>query len=761
MKQRNTKMNLRASAVSALAIMSAVGLPAAAAAQDEQVVPDQGAAAAASTDLETIIVTARRREESLMDVPESVVAFGKAQLEQQGIDDLASIGAMVPNLNLSQRTDGFPNATIRGIGGFGNTQGVGFYLDDVQLFSDASSRFGDLQRIEVLKGPQGTLYGGSNIGGAVKYVSARPEASGVFGHVKGTVGSWNLTDVEGGVNLPLGQSRWALRGFGFYADQNGFLTNGNPPRVNGARGTNDRNLGAMEEAGARLMLAGPITDRLSLYASARWNRYEGVGNAWIREVSDDFTYSREVNNSRNSDHLRDTRAGMVELTFDLDKVKAVSITSFTDSQSDTYSDVDMREEFIFDSDREHGTKVFTQELRFLSNNNGPFSWISGLYYSRVKEKVRSRQIWFDARMDEEGNFSGALGCAAGMPTCSGVWVGDIPTTAQEADTAIFPLEQRNRLRTNMAGFASASYKGGPWTVDAGVRVDRWSNETLNVLSGIDGSKDAVEILPRLSVSRKFGPGTMAYATYAPGYEPGGYNLSSFVGEGSLFGYDKEQTHSFEVGLKSKFLDNRASLTLAAFHIAYKDRQSEYQSERDGQIIEGIINVGDSKSWGTEAELEVQATEHLNLRAVIGWLQSEWSKGTLVDLGTSIADLSGVNVPAAGPLSWVLSTRYERPLEFIKKGKILFGAQLGRNGQFLGLPAWDPVRNPAYTTLNLQAGILTPNWELMVQAENVTGTDYFTDLQRFPNLHVLDGGDTVVIGTLGQPRTIKASLTFRF
>ena len=74
------------------------------------------------------------------------------------------------------RADGFPNVSIRGLGSFGNTQGVGFYLDDVQLFSDASSRFGDLERIEVLKGPQGVLFGGSNIGGAVKYVSKRPSA---------------------------------------------------------------------------------------------------------------------------------------------------------------------------------------------------------------------------------------------------------------------------------------------------------------------------------------------------------------------------------------------------------------------------------------------------------------------------------------------------------------------------------------------------------------------------------------------------------
>ena len=126
--------------------------------------------------LDEIIVTARKREESLLDISESVTAISGSDIDDQNIKGLDKIGLLIPNLNLAMRADGYPNVSIRGIGAFGLTQGVGFYLDDVQLFSDASSRFGDLDRIEVLKGPQGILYGGSNIGGAVKFVSKRPSA---------------------------------------------------------------------------------------------------------------------------------------------------------------------------------------------------------------------------------------------------------------------------------------------------------------------------------------------------------------------------------------------------------------------------------------------------------------------------------------------------------------------------------------------------------------------------------------------------------
>ena len=105
--------------------------------------------------IEEITVTARKREESVLDIPESVSAISGTDIEKQGIKGLDKIGLAIPNLNLAMRTDGYPNVSIRGIGAFGLTQGVGFYLDDVQLFADASSRFGDLERIEVLKGPQG------------------------------------------------------------------------------------------------------------------------------------------------------------------------------------------------------------------------------------------------------------------------------------------------------------------------------------------------------------------------------------------------------------------------------------------------------------------------------------------------------------------------------------------------------------------------------------------------------------------------------
>ena len=711
--------------------------------------------------VEEIIVTARKRQESLLEIPESVAALSGGQIARQSIDNLRDIGLSVPNLNLSMRTDGFPNATIRGIGGFGNTQGVGFYLDDVQVFSDASSRFGDLDRIEVLKGPQGTLYGGSNIGGAVKFVSARPDPSDTFGRVKGRFGEQGLVDVEAATNVPLGNSGWATRVFGFYYEDDGFLTNENPPRLNGIRGNEKKDIGAVEEFGGRITVSGPLAENLSAYAALRYNEMDGFSNIWMRELTDDFQYVRVVNNSTNSTHKRDTLAATVELELDLDTVSVLSLTSYTTTDSTRYTDADIREEFIFDAYRPEEMDVFTQELRFTSNTEGSLNWLAGAYYSLYAEKMRSTQIWWDARVDADGNISGPLGCAIESPACSGVWTGQIPTAEMEMDFLALPFEIRDRDKSHLAAFTNVNYDQDTWELDLGLRIDRWKNRTDNFDTGIGSSQDAVEVLPRASLTRWLSGESMVYFTWAKGYEPGGYNLANFEGENDLFGFDNEEVSSFELGWKSRFLDDRLTLSAAAFYIDYADRQVEFQAQVGGQVIEGIINLGDSEQYGFEAELNLQVSEYLSLMAGMGIVDAKWKDGALVDQGGSVTDLGGTKVPNTNDANWVLAADYNAPLAPASQLRLVAGLQISRTGKFLGLQAWDTVGHSSYTVANAQVGVQGDRWELLLQVENLTDEEYYTDVQRFPNLHALDGGENINIGTMGQPRLVAASLSYRF
>ena len=718
---------------------------------------DAGNAAANQGLLEEIIVTARKREENLMDIPESVVAISGQDIDRQNIKSLEDVGLLVPSLNLSARADGFPNVSMRGLGSFGNTQGVGFYLDDVQVFSDASSRFGDMERIEVLKGPQGTLYGGSNIGGAIKFVSARPDPDEFSGRVKALVGEQGITDLELSMNIPMAADGWAMRAFAFTNDNDGYLKNRNTARVNGLSTTNDPDVGASNEDGLRLSMAGPINDNLSAYFAVRYNDYEGPNNVWIRDLDkNELSYSNIVDTTQNPRHERDTVSAMLELTWEMDGMDVTFITSHTDTDSTRYTDLDIREEYLLDLIRPEEMKVTTQEIRFTSTDDGPLQWLAGIYFSKFDEGMMSDLIWFDARAVGD-NFSGPLGCALGMPTCSGVWAGEIIPLSQEQETINTDFEWRNRDKDHVAGFFNITREmDNDMELGFGLRIDRWENSSANLATGLASDKSHTEILPRFSLSKTLDDDSMLYLTAAQGYEPGGYNLANFENEAGLHGFDAEEATSLEIGWKGTLSDGRVVATVAAFFIDYDDRQIEYQAESpSGGVIEGIVNLGDSEQKGLEASVTMVVNDNLNLSLSGGWIDAEWKPGA----SAGGVDLSGTTPPVVPDFGANLALDYQTPIS--NQRDFIAGMQISHNGEYEGLQAWDPVTNPSYLIVNAQMGVVGDNWELMFSMKNLLDEDYYMDVQHFPNYHLLDGGDSVVLGTLGQPRLFTVSYSYSF
>ena len=709
---------------------------------------------AADDAVDEIVVTARKREESLLDIPESVTAIGGADIERQNIKNLEDIGLLIPSLNLSPRADGFPNVSIRGLGSFGNTQGVGFYLDDVQVFSDASSRFGDLDRIEVLKGPQGTLYGGSNIGGAIKFVSARPDSSESFKRIKAVIGEQSLGDIEISVNAPL-ENDWAMRIFGFTTANDGYLVNPNSARVNGGKTGNKKNIGESEESGFRVSVAGPMNDTLSAYASLRWNDYEGPNNHWIRELDkNDLKHPNTVDTTTNPRHIRDTVSAMLELTWEYDGMDVTSVTSHTDTESTRYSDLDISQEYLLDLIRPEDMKVFTQELRFTSTDDSSIQWLGGFYYSMYEEKMRSELIWWNTQAIGD-NFTGPLGCAAGMDTCSGVWAGEILTLEQEQMSLRTPFELRDRDKSHLAAFANMTSTYDDWELGLGLRIDRWENESTNLDSGFSSDKKETEILPKLSLTRFRDNGSIVYFTASKGYEPGGFNMTSLTGSTGLLGFEKEEATSFEIGLKGRSEDGKTSYSLAAFSIAYDSRQVEYHVDQGEEgIVEGIINMGDSEQSGLEVDLTHRVSDFLNISFSAGTVDAEWKNGSAAGV-----DLSGSTPPVVPESGINFTADYLKPAN---NGRNLAASfQLSKTGSYEGLQAWDPVTNPSYTLVNAQIGQTSEDWEVMLNVKNLFDEDYYMDVQHFPNYYLLDGGDSIVIGTLGQPRLVTLSFSYFF
>ena len=726
-----------------------------------------GGGDAASRTIEEILVTARKREESLLEIPESIAVITRENIERGNIKGLEQIGFQVPNLNLSMRLDGFPNVSIRGLGSFGNTQGVGFYLDDTQIFSDASSRFGDLARIEVLKGPQGTLYGGSNVGGAIKFVSVRPNSEETTGKIKLLAGEQGTVDGEVHVNLPLGDAGWAMRGFVFGASDDGYLENRNPPRANGIRGDNPTDVGAAEEAGGRISITGPLSDRLSFYGSFRYNEYEGPNNTWVKELNgNNLRHPHVVNNSIPGKHERDTKAGLIEFTLELDGMDVLWLSSYTDTFSSRYTDIDTDQEFLLDLLRPEEMKVTTHELRFTSTGEGALEWIAGVYHSKFKEVMNAYIWWFDTVGDLGGDCRGnAAWLCANAVEVSGFWSGDAPDPARELQNVRTAAELRNRDKSHLAAFASMTYEVGDWEWGAGLRVDKWENASLNRDVSIADGQEDTEILPRLSLTRWLSEDAMVYGLVAWGYEPGGFNLAPTRDLVGLIPFGREEAVNYEVGWKGRWADGRATASLAAFFIEYEARQIEYHIvQEDGDPVEGITNFGDSEQYGIEADLSVRVTDELSLTLAAGMIEAEWVQAAFdPGDGSGIQDLTGETPPVTPEFSWGATLDYRRPIN--NRVEFMAALQISHNGAYEGLQAWNPVTNPSFTLVNGQLGFLWENMELMLHVENLTDEGYYNDVQHFPNFHnlfgVLDQPDPIVIGTLGQPRLTTVSLTYYF
>lgn len=688
--------------------------------------------------IEEIVVTARKREENLLEIPESVSVISRAAIEQGRIISLKDIGHVTPNLSLSTRADGFPNVAIRGVGSFGNTQGVGFYLDDVQLFSDASSRFGDLERIEVLKGPQGTLYGGSNIGGAVRFVTARPDAGEFSGSLQGIAGGQSIREVETNLNVPFGDSGWAMRVFGFTAADDGYHVNTNPQRVNGAVGTGNRDIGQRDESGFRVSVAGNLSEPLSVLATLRWNEFSGPNNLWTPEFDQDFDYPTEINRSINPRHDRETFAGSLEVNYDFPSFILTSLSSFTDTDTDRQTDIDVTEEFIVGLFRPQRFEAITQELRLTSTGEGPFEWLAGLYYLDLDESMTSELFIYDA--------ADALG--AGM----------VPTAEQETNALAIPFEFRDRNRKQHAAFVNTSYRFGNLEIGAGARVDRWRVFTRNRDSNIEGVQEETEFLPRASLSYFLDEsGSNFYATVSQGVEPGGFNLTNFAGSNELFGFNAEEATNFELGYKGSLLDGRVILSLAAFMIDYQDRQFELQTADPvtGDIVEGILNAGNSEQYGAEFDLQWAVSDQIHLSLAGGFVEAEWDEGTVLGDGT---DISGLTPPFMQESGLVLTADYERPInnDLTFVGRLQVSDQ-GRFEADLG----NTFHNPGYTLTNLHLGIARENWELGLNIENLFDENYHTDSSVWPNFSPLIAQPVFVIATLGQPRVVTGSLKVRF
>jgi len=727
-----------------------------------------------------IIVTARRRDERLIDVPVAVSAFGQRDLERLQAVDLSGLQGVAPNVNIVQGRGSATSANIfiRGIGQPDALQtfdpAVGVYVDGVYLsrIQGALLGLGDVERIEVLRGPQGTLYGKNTIGGAISIVSRKPDFNTVKAEASALYGSYNQILLNGYVSAPLVADKLALSVAGQFDKRDGLVSN---PRT--GREYNDRNsltgraiLRAKPTEALEISLSGDYTrqrNALTLgYATAPLTRTDFVLAPSVLVPANPYgDYDFQASTSFTGDEGQRLDHWGVSMTANLevsDAITLVSITAYRKLRPDLFIDIDATEAELGDVFVGINQEQFSQELQ-IKWETSKFRGVVGLFY--LDETVESRQ---EAYADDLFGFFGA------------------PLTFTRL------IDDRQKTRS-YAAFGQATYDfTEQFSVTAGLRYtredrdyDRFTTTISNspFLNGLafsfPGSLPAPlnndtrasfgAWTPTVTLSYKPTPDTLLYASASRGFKSGGFNgranglgdLTQVVnGVPTLVTrFRPETVWTYEGGAKGSFLDGRVRLSANGFYSDYNDFQARVGG--GAVAVFPVLNAGKLRIWGAELEAAVRPTDNWNVRTSLGYLNAtyvEFNDGRRPPTFSCNPTGNAITCePAfAPPITFTVATDYRLPLG--AAGSLTFGGDARFvDGHYLSVDNRPNLREPGYWLANayVQFDASGGAWYLRGGVKNVTDNRYRTDGQEFSSVGNIQ---TVYFG---DPRTFNATVGFRF
>lgn len=667
-----------------------------------------------------IVVTAQKRAEVLRSVPLAISAISSEGLETRGIATINDLGRQAPGLSMVERQNHVPNVVLRGVGSYGFVEGVGFYVDDVQNYTDKTMRLEDLERVEILKGPQGTLFGGSSLGGAVRYISKRPTFD---------------TSMEFKGDLSLSNSYQSA-----YANANAPVSDVVAMRVSGYRthdeGFNkDDNLKSstseMREYGLRGQVLYEPSEDFSALLTARYRNFDGAYAGYSRQNSID-----EVNThtslSFKPNYKTETYGFVGQINYDFGAAELTSLSSYTHQKTDYVVDGDYTATPAVkgQADGRPG-EVLTQELRLTSEKGERFDWIGGLYAS-LRRNV--------------GNQVSPLSITAGP-------------------AFINPYTDQSSRHVDYAGFGSANLYMGDFTLMGGARLMRtiYKQHSL-VVKGAPvtaGSRLTVAdtvVLPKASLSYTTEGNTLLYATVAQGYEPGKVDAS----ERPPVAYEPETDWTYELGVKGD-LGREFYYELSAFYIDSSDRQGESIIFTPGATVASkrITNIGPARSLGAEAVARWQPVDDLDLEASLSYLDAEWTGNATFNR----VALKGRQIPNASRWSANFAATYSVPVS--EELELGLHADAAYKGSFPWQLTYDPVsnRNPGYWLVNARVslGTMSDAWEISARVDNVFNEHYFTEF--FPQQLGTQAADGSCVGchlaATGGLRRVVVSMGLKF
>ncbi|KRB83104.1 TonB-dependent receptor [Sphingomonas sp. Root710] len=608
--------------LAAATALTAFAAPAAVFAQTEA----PAAEAAANDAGADIVVTARRREESLIDVPISVTAISGDALARQGAVDITALQDKAPNMTLqvARGSNSTLIAFIRGIGQqdpvWGFEPGVGLYVDDVYVARPQGAVLDifDIERVEVLRGPQGTLYGRNTIGGAIKYVTRR------LGHdfearVRASYGSYNQTDLIGSVTIPVGDS-FAVGAAVAYYKRDGF----------------GKNLTTGAEHYNKDVLAGRVSaewtpsDQLSVRVAADKTRDKSNPRHGYRLLPNgalpDFLPLGDVYDTRagiGDKNKVETEgvSGTIEYALN-DMLTLKSITAYRKGDTDTVIDFDGTPGPVLDIPSFYKDHQFTQEVQALIQTDR-VQGVIGLYYLNG-----SASGAFDTVI---GNFP-----PIGLTTLTS---GDVDTKSYAAFADV-SVKLSDQFSVSLGGrYTSDKREGTVYRADyLGLRsplFGRPSAVPFRTRTDYTNSRTDKKFTPRVSFSYMPVEDVNLYASWSKGYKSGGFDPrgDAIFTPGTVNGYKPETVTAYEAGLKGAFLNRTLFLNVAGFYSDYKDQQVTTQFLSGATVVSSVDNVGKSRIYGWELEMRAVPDRNFQVQASVGYTNAKFKEFLTLDPAT--------------------------------------------------------------------------------------------------------------------------------
>ena len=709
--------------------------------------------------LEEVVVTATKRATSLQDTAMAISALGADNIEKRGLVGMNDYLRSLPGISMQDRGASQNSIIIRGIasnplGEDSSTTGIYFGETPVtdlgspsglDASGSADLKLVDIERIEVLRGPQGTLYGSGSMGGTVRTIPTPPNLAEVEGKiatrysVTSESGSDN-TMLQGVINLPIIEDKLAVRGVVYRFDNSGYVENidssaNDPVLANnialGGQISNHNDIGSDEYTGLRLTSLWQATEALEVTLAYTQQKIEQGGSPQVeRNLSGNFQQARldiGVQGDQRSEFMKN-EVGITNLVveYNLGWAELMSSSSWIDYDSSVADDASSAFFIPMFAQNSVDSDIFIEELRLVSQFDGPFQFIAGLYYEDKERLHDINIIWSGNPADDIGWNSSFL-----------------------VDDEL----------TQKAFFSELSYQlSEQWSTTLGVRAFDYSGQQINSSAGFFEEPTNLATLDEdgenFKINLTYTPNedTLVYAMWAEGFRQGrpdfvtssclvpgtrqlrdlGFDAPGFVGSDSL--------ENFELGFKASLLDNRVNVDVNVYRINWEGIPIGLFEASCGNSV--VFNAGESKSEGAELALQAKITPSLNLDFSISYGES-----TLTEDAPNLGS-RGDNLPGSADFNAYIGVEYSfnlAGLDAFVRGDYTYVSEYYSNIAETG------ASSGGYNEIDLKVGTSFDSVDVDLYVDNLTNADDFTWTDEFVGIRAYRL----------RPRTIGLNIGYHF